>query len=468
MELSEQFGVDVVVYENEDEIEHEVAKDAVRNGDLVEAYTTGNKVYFVASSFVGRGGIRRAEEVFVHEVVVHIGLEKLLGDKWTQFRSDIWQKMNKHEQRVFMEYAKDTNPNMSENELQLLAADEYLAHLSERFASDVLTPHEASVFDEIINFFMQIMETLGIRLSNQQCKTIFVASAQAMREAKESRDKANTESKPKETKDQTESKTKEKSDKEVKEEGNKENAKPKKNTDEVKTNDVKAGGSKEQTGESNERVRRKKKQPSLQSVALNKKEQKLKPVLTGINHLNGYAIATDEHIMVADKRLYDPELEGKAELPDGKVMDGHQPMLNVLSEIEKRDFHAKIDMSNLAEVLEKNELKNTSIKFKLPFQIHGRKNVYARSMDIKKFVDFANANDINEISFLKNGYMFAKNNDISIILMLSPSTVAELLDFTIQLDDNGGDLVIRSNRSRYTRFSISRTAEEFEEPKDKR
>ena len=91
LELSEQFGVDVVVYENEDEIEHEVAKDAVRNGDLVEAYTTGNKVYFVASSFVGRGGIRRAEEVFVHEVVVHIGLEKLLGDKWTQFRSDIWQ-----------------------------------------------------------------------------------------------------------------------------------------------------------------------------------------------------------------------------------------------------------------------------------------------------------------------------------------------------------------------------------------
>lgn len=37
LELSEQFGVDVVVYENEDEIEHEVAKDAVRNGDLVEA-----------------------------------------------------------------------------------------------------------------------------------------------------------------------------------------------------------------------------------------------------------------------------------------------------------------------------------------------------------------------------------------------------------------------------------------------
>ena len=235
LELLEQFGVDVVVYENEDEIEHEVAKDAVRNGDLVEAYTTGNKVYFVASSFVGRGGIRRAEEVFVHEVVVHIGLEKLLGDKWTQFRSDIWQKMNEHEQRVFMEYAKDTNLNMLENELQLLAADEYLAHLSERFARDVLTPHEASVFDEIINFFMQIMETLGIRLSNQQCKTIFVASAQAMREAKESKDKANTESKPKETKSQTESKTKEKSDKEVKEEGNKENAKPKKRTDEVES-----------------------------------------------------------------------------------------------------------------------------------------------------------------------------------------------------------------------------------------
>lgn len=261
LELSEQFGVDVVVYENKDEIEHEDAKDAVRKGDLVEAYTTGNKVYFVASSFVGRGGIRRAEEVFVHEVVVYIGLEKLLGDKWTQFLSYIWQKMNKHEQRVFMEYVKDTNSNMSENKLQLLAADEYLAHLSERFASDVLTPHEASVFDEIINFFMQIMEMLGIRLSNQQCKTIFVASAQAMREAKESRDKANTESKPKETKDQTDSNTDVKSDKEVKEEDNKENAKPKKRTDEVESKQKR-----EQTKEPNKGKKRNKASRSTTDV----------------------------------------------------------------------------------------------------------------------------------------------------------------------------------------------------------
>lgn len=108
---------------------------------------------------------------------------------------------------------------------------------------------------------------------------------------------------------------------------------------------------------------------------------KEKPALTGIHHNDGFAVATDGHVMMARKDLYDSSLEGKTidknsnpitmEL-DGKVVDIKYP--NWKQVIPQSVEPSGIDIDDLASVVEGIRAVDKS-KFK--------ENAYATYISIK-------------------------------------------------------------------------------------
>lgn len=56
----------------------------------------------------------------------------------------------------------------------------------------------------------------------------------------------------------------------------------------------------------------------------------LRPILSGIFHSNGYAVATNKHLLFRSRKEYNPENEGKVVDKDGKEIDGKYPNVSAI------------------------------------------------------------------------------------------------------------------------------------------
>lgn len=158
-ELSELTGVKINIITNKAQVPDEVVRQQIEQGALMAFATLGTEkaeaqayIYLPAIS-----SVQMMEEKFVHEVVTHIGMRKLLGNEaYDKFCGQVWQMMSAEAKRHFLAY-----PNTNGN--PLVAADEYIAHLAEKMGSMVfnldsfnmeeakaqLTSEEASTWEKI-------------------------------------------------------------------------------------------------------------------------------------------------------------------------------------------------------------------------------------------------------------------------------------------------------------------------------
>ena len=202
-ELAKQFGVDVEVHETLDTIDNKEARAEIKKGSIVNGFYSKGKIHLVVPSLMMDGGISRAEEVFVHEVVVHHGLMKILSakgaERWNEFRDNIWAKMSVGDRIRYRNYVKDTvREGTSEEEIRRIAAEEYLAAMAEGFASDVLTETEKTIFDDIVQLLLDFMKAIGLHMTEKSCKDLLVAVASQMREeAKKNNAESETETEEK-------------------------------------------------------------------------------------------------------------------------------------------------------------------------------------------------------------------------------------------------------------------------------
>lgn len=61
----------------------------------------------------------------------------------------------------------------------------------------------------------------------------------------------------------------------------------------------------------------------------------LRPILSGIFHSNGYAVATNKHLLFRSRKEYNPEKEGKVIHPDGNEIQGTYPNVSaVIPDVE--------------------------------------------------------------------------------------------------------------------------------------
>lgn len=139
-EFSDKLGVPIVVFDSIDEVpdSESVAKELYKKeGNNVDAWMSadGKTIYVNANSpeIQSEGGLRR--KVF-HEIVAHKGLRQLMGNQvFEQLCAYVWEAMPVDQRVKYYDYAQQNYPGRSENELRLIAADEYMAFNAEQFTS---------------------------------------------------------------------------------------------------------------------------------------------------------------------------------------------------------------------------------------------------------------------------------------------------------------------------------------------
>ena len=170
----------------DNEIPDAQARKAVREGRRVYGWYANGKVYIVESANTSE---RRAMETLFHEAVAHKGLRDMLGDdKFRNLCKQVWKGMSANERLRMIAYAYLNNPSsrpegvtansfaelqkdaiaygkvVNSEELQEIAADEYMAHLAQRFIN--IGERDTSTFANRVrkqwqNFCNRLREILG-------------------------------------------------------------------------------------------------------------------------------------------------------------------------------------------------------------------------------------------------------------------------------------------------------------------
>ena len=169
-EWQEKLGVQVNVIESVDEVKNSAALQAINEGARVAGWFSGGKVYVYMPGIEDMADL---DKTVVHEVVAHKGLKSLMGDKFDALCDKVWESMGKEAREKFLRYvnAKDIDaPSVAE---MRAAADEYMAYIAEGVD---LTDADKTVWQKIVEFFREFIETLGVKMSDADIETLIKAS----------------------------------------------------------------------------------------------------------------------------------------------------------------------------------------------------------------------------------------------------------------------------------------------------
>lgn len=191
-EWSEALGVDVTIYESVDDIEDEAVKQSVnaihRNKKLAPGWVTDGKVYFLMSDMIDMDEV---DNTYIHEVVAHVGIEKLLGkERFAKLCDKVWEMMPQAAKDYFYNYPEVSNIK-DETKRRRKAADEYIAHLAEK---QNLTPEEKTIWDNIVKAFRELLDKAlnGIigkaKLTDKDIAELIRASYANLKSGAESKD----------------------------------------------------------------------------------------------------------------------------------------------------------------------------------------------------------------------------------------------------------------------------------------
>ncbi len=193
----ERLGVNgnVTVLTDVSQVENADAKRAIANGKRVSGwYETGT-----GDAYIYLPHIRSVEDLrktLLHEVVAHKGLAKLLGKEAYQKLCDMvfGEAMSEQAQKRWLDYAAQTSDKYAERRkdvllspskynallkelsedpaMRIIAADEYMATLSERTLNDV------SAWDKVKQIIRDMLRSVGfnIKLTNADLRSLISKS----------------------------------------------------------------------------------------------------------------------------------------------------------------------------------------------------------------------------------------------------------------------------------------------------
>lgn len=152
-------GVKVVSLESLDEVESKEAKAAIQEAEKhnqkVSGWVDEGKVYLYLPHVDNTDEI---DATYIHEVVAHIGMEEMMGEKeYQQFCLKVWDMMNEQERDYYYTYEGVRNIK-NEEERKARAADEYIAHLAEQTN---LEERDATMWEKIVDLFSRMLQSLG-------------------------------------------------------------------------------------------------------------------------------------------------------------------------------------------------------------------------------------------------------------------------------------------------------------------
>ena len=147
-EWAKALGVKVHFIERVEDVKSANVREALKNGNKVAGWysqVTG-EVFFLMPNL---DNVDEIDNTYVHEVVSHKGMFDMLGkDRYDALCDKVWEMMPKSEQKRFINY-----PGVNGN--TRIAADEYIAHLSESLN---LSPEQQGIWDKIVQFFRELFD----------------------------------------------------------------------------------------------------------------------------------------------------------------------------------------------------------------------------------------------------------------------------------------------------------------------
>lgn len=110
-----------------------------------------------------------------------------------------------------------------------------------------------------------------------------------------------------------------------------------------------------------------------------------KPVLKGVLHDNGYIVATDGHLLIAEKYKYPRKKEGKVEDKNGEIIDGKFPVWNAIFS-DKGNKTISFDANELSSQL-RTIRKIIKDSFELEKEKETNKTNNKKNVGIKSYVN---------------------------------------------------------------------------------
>lgn len=160
---AKKVGVEAVIIERFEDVENESARKAIqmheeqKSGQRIPGWYSGGKVYIYLPHATD---IADLDQTYIHEVVAHHGMKKMLGEEgYNQFCLKVWdmmeQTLTERELNRWLAY-----PGVKGDKAK--AADEYIAHLAE--TTESLTELDQSVWDKIVELIRDALRQLGVSL----------------------------------------------------------------------------------------------------------------------------------------------------------------------------------------------------------------------------------------------------------------------------------------------------------------
>lgn len=180
-EWSKALGVKVTLLESIDDV------DARTRVQIEEAHAEGSGVPgWVASNgevFFFMPDLHNMDDVdntYIHEVVAHIGLPKLLGEeRFNEFCDKVWEMMPQSQKDFYEKNYPGVKGIKNDTLRHRRAADEYIAYLAEK---ESLTPEEKTIWDNIVKLFRDMLDKAldGIigksKITNEDISNLIKAS----------------------------------------------------------------------------------------------------------------------------------------------------------------------------------------------------------------------------------------------------------------------------------------------------
>lgn len=169
-EWTAKTGIPVMLIETEAEVTNEDARKALKEGRDVTGWFEA-KSGAVALYMPHLHSAKDVDLTYIHEVVAHKGLRALMGDKFDALCDKVWESMSEDARSRFLDYVGEKFN--SELERQRAAADEYMAFIAEGVD---LTEADKTVWDKIVEFFREFVESFGTKLTDAEIEMLIKAS----------------------------------------------------------------------------------------------------------------------------------------------------------------------------------------------------------------------------------------------------------------------------------------------------
>ncbi len=173
-ELEAQVGVKANIIESFDEVKNREARERIAAGEPVAGWYSGGQVYLYMPNIKDK---REIELTYVHEVVAHHGVKKLLGERFNEFLDGVWNMMSEADRARMLAYV-GANENATLQDMRA-AADEYVAELAEKMNLGEL---EQSTWEKIVDWFKELLENIGFEnLTKDDIESMLKASYSNLR-----------------------------------------------------------------------------------------------------------------------------------------------------------------------------------------------------------------------------------------------------------------------------------------------